>query len=60
VIQSAYPDPPFDILKDGAATGFDIELMRAVCRRLALALRPLAYCRRRFQWHLRRPCAAGL
>jgi polar amino acid transport system substrate-binding protein len=43
VIQSAYPDPPFDILEDGTATGFDIELMRAVCGRLGLALRPLAY-----------------
>lgn len=43
VIQSAYPDPPFDIMKDGVATGFDIELMRAVCGRLGLALRPVAY-----------------
>jgi polar amino acid transport system substrate-binding protein len=43
VIQSAYPDPPFDIMKDGVATGFDIELMRAVCGRLGLTLRPVAY-----------------
>jgi polar amino acid transport system substrate-binding protein len=43
VIQSAYPDPPFDVMKDGAATGFDIELMRAVCDRLGLALRPVVY-----------------
>jgi len=43
VIQSAYPDPPFDIMEDGAATGFDIELMHAVCARLGLALRALAY-----------------
>jgi polar amino acid transport system substrate-binding protein len=42
-ILSAYPDPPFDIMKEGLATGFDIELMRAVCGRLALELRPLAY-----------------
>ena len=42
-ILSAYPDPPFDIMKDGVATGFDIELMRAVCGRLSLELRPLAY-----------------
>ena len=34
-VLSAYPDPPFDILKDGVATGFDIELMRAVSRRLS-------------------------
>jgi ABC-type amino acid transport substrate-binding protein len=42
-ILSAYPDPPFDIMKDGVATGFDIELMRAVCGRLSLELSPLAY-----------------
>jgi polar amino acid transport system substrate-binding protein len=42
-ILSAYPDPPFDIMKDGVATGFDVELMRAVCGRLSLELRPLAY-----------------
>jgi polar amino acid transport system substrate-binding protein len=42
-ILSAYPDPPFDVMKDGIATGFDVELMRAVCRRLSLELRPLSY-----------------
>jgi polar amino acid transport system substrate-binding protein len=42
-ILSAYPDPPFDVMEDGVATGFDVELMRAVCGRLALELRPLAY-----------------
>jgi polar amino acid transport system substrate-binding protein len=52
-VLSAYPDPPFDIMKDGIATGFDIELMRAVCGRLSLELRPLAYYRRGFQRHLR-------
>src|ERR1700738_1016286 len=43
VVQSAYPDPPFDIMQNGTATGFDIELMRAVCKELHLAMRPLAY-----------------
>jgi len=42
-VLSAYPDPPFDIMKDGVATGFDIELMRAVCARLSFELRPLPY-----------------
>jgi polar amino acid transport system substrate-binding protein len=42
-ILSAYPDPPFDIMDGGTATGFDIELMRAVCKRLSLDLEPLAY-----------------
>jgi ABC-type amino acid transport substrate-binding protein len=30
-------------MKDGKATGFDIELMRAVCGRLSLELRPLCH-----------------
>jgi polar amino acid transport system substrate-binding protein len=42
-ILSAYPDPPFDIMDGGTATGFDIEFMRALCRRLSLELKPLAY-----------------
>jgi len=42
-VLSAYPDPPFDIMEDGVATGFDIELMRAVCSRLSFELRPLPY-----------------
>jgi polar amino acid transport system substrate-binding protein len=42
-ILSAYPDPPFDVMQDGVATGFDVELMHAVCRRLSLELRPLPY-----------------
>jgi ABC-type amino acid transport substrate-binding protein len=36
IVQSAYPDPPFELMRDGAATGFDIELMRAVCGRVGL------------------------
>ena len=30
-------------MENGAATGFDIELMRAVCEQLDLVLRPVAY-----------------
>jgi polar amino acid transport system substrate-binding protein len=43
VVASAYPDPPFDILADGISTGFDIELMRALCARLGLALQCIRY-----------------
>ncbi len=43
VVLSAYPDPPFDLMLNGAAPGFDIELIRAVCRRLRLELRAVAY-----------------
>lgn len=37
IIASAYPDPPFE-LSDGSETGFDIDLMHAVCSRLNLKL----------------------
>jgi polar amino acid transport system substrate-binding protein len=43
IVASAYPDPPFDIMENGSASGFDIELMRAICAQLGLALRPLPY-----------------
>jgi len=42
-IITAYPDPPFDIMRGDVATGFDVELMRAVCGHLSLELRSLAY-----------------
>jgi polar amino acid transport system substrate-binding protein len=42
-VASAYPDPPFDIMQDGTATGFDIELMRAVGEQLGLTIRPVSY-----------------
>jgi len=43
IVASAYPDPPFDVIENGTASGFDIELMRAICVRLGLALRPVPY-----------------
>ena len=43
VVASAYPDPPFDILENGSATGFDIELMRLICQQLGLTLQPIPY-----------------
>jgi polar amino acid transport system substrate-binding protein len=43
VVASAYPDPPFDIMENGSPTGFDIELMRAVCAQLGLTLQTVPY-----------------
>ena len=43
VVQSAYPDPPFEVVQGGVQSGFDIELMRAVSEELDLVLRPVAY-----------------
>jgi ABC-type amino acid transport substrate-binding protein len=59
-VLSAYPDPPFDIIRDGVASGFDIELMRVVCGRLSLELRPLAYTGEDFKRDLRRVGAGHL
>ena len=38
VVASAYPDPPFDLIENGSASGFDIELMRAICAQLGVVL----------------------
>jgi polar amino acid transport system substrate-binding protein len=43
VVASAYPDPPFDLIENGSASGFDIELMRAICAQLGLAMQPVRY-----------------
>ena len=43
IAASAYPDPPFDLMENESASGFDIELMRAICAQLGLSLRPVPY-----------------
>src|SRR5262245_14529063 len=43
IVASAYPDPPFDLIDNGSPSGFDIELMRAICAQLGLALQPVRY-----------------
>ena len=43
IVASAYPDPPFDLIENGSPGGFDIELMRAICRHLGLALEAVRY-----------------
>jgi ABC-type amino acid transport substrate-binding protein len=43
IVASAYPDPPFDIMENGSPTGFDLELMRAICTQLKLTMRPVRY-----------------
>jgi ABC-type amino acid transport substrate-binding protein len=42
-VASAYPDPPFDLIENGTPGGFDVELMRAICAQLGLAMRPVRY-----------------
>jgi ABC-type amino acid transport substrate-binding protein len=36
LVASAFPDPPFELTQDGVDTGFDAELMRAVCGQIGL------------------------
>jgi len=36
LVASAFPDPPFEVEQEGVATGFDAELMRAVCGQIGL------------------------
>jgi polar amino acid transport system substrate-binding protein len=43
IVTSAYPDPPFDLIENGTASGFDIELMRAICAQLGLRLETQRY-----------------
>ncbi len=43
IVRSAYPDPPFEVMDGTVATGFDIDLMRTICRRLGLELRTVAF-----------------
>jgi len=43
IVASAYPDPPFDLIDSGSPSGFDIELMRAICAQLGLVLQPVRY-----------------
>jgi polar amino acid transport system substrate-binding protein len=43
VVASAYPDPPFELMENGSPSGFDVELMRAICAQLGLAMHPVRY-----------------
>jgi polar amino acid transport system substrate-binding protein len=43
IVASAYPDPPFDVTDGDGLTGFDVELMRYICKDLELELQPLRY-----------------
>ena len=47
-VASAYPDPPFE-LADGSESGFDIDLMRAICNQLGLTLHRERYLADNFE-----------
>jgi ABC-type amino acid transport substrate-binding protein len=43
IVASAYPDPPFDLIENGVPSGFDLELMGAICAELKLSMHPVRY-----------------
>ncbi|HVG50351.1 MAG TPA: ABC transporter substrate-binding protein [Xanthobacteraceae bacterium] len=42
-VASAFPDPPFEMLRDGVAEGFDIALTQAICADLGLTWQSCRY-----------------
>jgi ABC-type amino acid transport substrate-binding protein len=42
-VASALPDPPFEVTRDGAEAGLDVDLIRAICDRLRLRRKPVRY-----------------
>lgn len=42
-VASAFPDPPFELTRDGMATGFDIDLLQQVCDDLGLRRESVRY-----------------
>lgn len=38
VVATACPDPPFELRENGVATGFDIQLIQAICTQMGLTL----------------------
>jgi polar amino acid transport system substrate-binding protein len=42
-VASAFPDPPFELMDGATPTGFDVELMQAICADLGLQWRLVPY-----------------
>lgn len=43
IVASAYPDPPFDLIENGLASGFDIQWMQAICKQMGLNLQRMRF-----------------
>jgi ABC-type amino acid transport substrate-binding protein len=43
IVASATPDPPFEFSQNGVSTGFDIQLMQAICMQLGLTLQRVRF-----------------
>jgi len=48
-VGSAVPDPPFELVRDGAPAGLDIELMKAICGELGLTWQLCRYAGDNFE-----------
>lgn len=43
IVASACPDPPFELMENGQASGFDIQLIQAICRQMGLTLQRVRF-----------------
>jgi polar amino acid transport system substrate-binding protein len=43
IVASAYPDPPFELIESGVASGFDIQLIQAICTQVGLNLQRVRF-----------------
>lgn len=43
IVASAYPDPPFELIENGQPTGFDVQLISAVCTQMGLTLQRVRF-----------------
>jgi ABC-type amino acid transport substrate-binding protein len=43
IVASAYPDPPFELIENGQASGFDVQLISAICAQMGLTLQRVRF-----------------
>jgi polar amino acid transport system substrate-binding protein len=43
IVASAYPDPPFELIENGVASGFDVQLIQAICTQMGLTLQRVRF-----------------
>ena len=43
IVASAYPDPPFELIENGQPSGFDVQLISAVCAQMGLTLQRVRF-----------------
>jgi polar amino acid transport system substrate-binding protein len=43
IVASAYPDPPFELIENGQASGFDVQLISAICTQMGITLQRVRF-----------------